>query len=159
MRTVRSRCAALLVLLAACAPAAGPGAPRPEAARQAIEAANARIVAAMLRGDPDAVVREFTGDAVVLAPGMDEIRGRDAIRGFYAGLFGMGWVRSAALNTAEVEVHGATAYEVGTNSLTLEAPGQPPFTDRGKYIVIWKRGPDGAWRIHRDIVNSSVPPR
>jgi hypothetical protein len=34
--------------------------------------------------------------------------------------------------------------------------GSGKVLDRGKYVVIWKR--DGAaWRIHRDIWNSSMP--
>ena len=32
------------------------------------------------------------------------------------------------------------------------------LTDRGKYLVVWKRGADGNWRLHRDIFNSSLPP-
>jgi ketosteroid isomerase-like protein len=33
------------------------------------------------------------------------------------------------------------------------------MTDRGKYMVVWRRGPDGTWKLYRDMFNTSMPPR
>jgi ketosteroid isomerase-like protein len=30
--------------------------------------------------------------------------------------------------------------------------------DFGKYVHVWKRAPEGAWRIHVAIWNSNLPP-
>ena len=55
------------------------------------------------------------------------------------------------LDTVEVTGHRDTASEVGKYAL-LTADGQ--VAEAGKYVVIWKR--EGvAWKLHRDIWNSS----
>ena len=51
------------------------------------------------------------------------------------------------IDTGEVEILGDVATDVGTLSGRL---GDAELT--GKYIVIWKNGPDG-WLAHRDIWN------
>tara|TARA_B100000959_G_scaffold285684_1_gene361281 strand:- start:4739 stop:4918 length:180 start_codon:yes stop_codon:yes gene_type:complete len=57
------------------------------------------------------------------------------------------------LETIEADGHGDKIIEVG--KFTLEgAEGQT--IDHGKYIVIWKNE-DGQWKVHRDIINSSLP--
>jgi ketosteroid isomerase-like protein len=33
------------------------------------------------------------------------------------------------------------------------------MTDRGKYMVLWKRQADGSWKLYRDMFNTSMPPR
>jgi len=33
-----------------------------------------------------------------------------------------------------------------------------PTTDKGKYVVILKRGSNGQWRLAHDIFNSDMPP-
>jgi len=52
-----------------------------------------------------------------------------------------------------VEDHGKTAIEV--SRYTLYAEGDV-VADKGKYIVVWKKK-KGAWKLHRDIFNSSMP--
>nr|NIO33253.1 DUF4440 domain-containing protein [Gemmatimonadota bacterium] len=29
--------------------------------------------------------------------------------------------------------------------------------EQGKYLVVWKRGEDGNWKLHADIWNTSMP--
>jgi ketosteroid isomerase-like protein len=55
--------------------------------------------------------------------------------------------QSRASACAKVEVLGDVATDIGTISARL---GDAELT--GKYIVIWKNGPDG-WLIHRDTWN------
>ena len=145
--------------LAAAPTAAGAqAADRAAGVRRAVEASNAEFVAAMKRGDAAALAALYTEDAIVLPPNSDMIRGRAAIRKFFADFLGSTKVTAAEITTQEVFVSGATAYEVGTNRLAMQAAGQPAVTDRGKYLVVWQRGPDGRWRVHRDMFNTSLPP-
>jgi len=52
-----------------------------------------------------------------------------------------------------VASRGDLAYEVGTYAAMGEG-GKP--LDSGKYVVVWRR--DGeAWKLHRDIWNTSMP--
>ena len=64
-----------------------------------------------------------------------------------------GGVSSIELITWEVEDCGDTAVEVGR---VVMRGGDDEILDDGKFIVIWKKEDDG-WRLHRDIVNSSLP--
>ena len=53
------------------------------------------------------------------------------------------------LKTLDLEVTGDTAYEVGEADLKLSS-GQAKV----KYVVVWLKGGDGQWRLHRDIWNN-----
>jgi ketosteroid isomerase-like protein len=57
------------------------------------------------------------------------------------------------MTTTEVDNFGDVANEVGTISATApsEDGGRVPWA--GKSVVVWKRGGDGTWRLHRDIWN------
>jgi ketosteroid isomerase-like protein len=86
-------------------------------------------------------------------PGAARVDGRADIQAFWQGAID-GGLSDLTLKTIEVEANGATAYEVG--ALTLKAPGEngaAATTVLGKYIVLWKNGADGSWRLHRDIWN------
>jgi ketosteroid isomerase-like protein len=36
--------------------------------------------------------------------------------------------------------------------------GGKPLVDRGSYMQVWQRQPDGRWLFSREVWNSSVPP-
>jgi len=38
--------------------------------------------------------------------------------------------------------------------LTVQPEGKEASTASAKYVVVWKRQPDGSWQMHRDIWNS-----
>jgi ketosteroid isomerase-like protein len=57
-----------------------------------------------------------------------------------------------AIATASVQVDGDTAYETGTNCVTVRARDAPPVTRSGRYLTVWKRQPDGVWRIRVDAI-------
>ena len=121
--------------------------------RQAIAAANENFMAIFGRGDAAGMAALYTADGQVLPPNGDFVTGHEAIQAFWQALMDMGF-KAAKMEIVEVEAHGDTAIEVSTYTLAGEG-GQ--ILDRGKYIVIWKREA-GAWKLHRDIFNSSMPP-
>jgi uncharacterized protein (TIGR02246 family) len=130
-----------------------PAAAQAEDVRAAIEAGNARFIAAFSRGDATAIAALYTSGAVVFPPQADMVRGRDAIERFWKGAMDAG-IKGVTLLTVEVEAHGDTAHEVGTYGLVGEG-GRA--LDTGKYVVIWMRE-QGQWKLHRDIWNTSLPP-
>jgi ketosteroid isomerase-like protein len=121
--------------------------------RADIEKANEAFAAAFAKGDAVAIAAMYSGDAQVFPPNSDVITGSAAIQKVWQGAMGMG-VKSVKLQTTEVEAHGAMAHEVG-NYTMLAADGKE--IDRGKYLVIWKRE-GNAWKLHRDIWNTSMRP-
>ena len=119
--------------------------------RAAIDAANAKLSAAVAAGDAAAYAALYTTDSCFMLPGADFLRGREAIAGAIAQMIA-GGVKGLELATVEVDAFGDTAVEVGTYHI-LAAGGAT--ADKGKYVAIWKNQ-DGGWRLHRDIINTSI---
>jgi len=118
----------------------------------AIVAANEVFMATYSKADSAALADLYTDDAEFLIPNTDFIKGRPAIQATLQAFLDSG-VRSITLVTREVEDFGHTATEMG-EYLLRDTAGQ--VSDKGKYIVIWKLK-DGQWKIHRDMINSSMP--
>lgn len=129
-----------------------------EEIRREIEKANHRFGEGIRKGDAPFVGALYAEDALLMPPNMEMIRGREGTTGFWDGAIKMG-VRDAVLTTVELRHEGHTVEEVGRYLLRIHPEGQEPFEDRGKYVVLWKQDADGVWRLHRDIWNSSLPPR
>ncbi|MBU0702981.1 MAG: SgcJ/EcaC family oxidoreductase [Chloroflexi bacterium] len=120
----------------------------------AIAATNERFMTAYNQGDVDGLATFYTENAQLLFPNSDFITGRQAIQAVWQARVAPG-ARSVKLESIEVEAHGDTAIEVG---LYAVIGSEKETLDKGKYIVIWKLE-NGQWKIHRDILNSSMPPR
>jgi uncharacterized protein (TIGR02246 family) len=167
MRQAARLCAALPFLVAACAPkgetavkdsAATAPVPVVDAAavRQAIEQANTRFEQAVQSGDSAAIVANYADDAMMMMGGAAAWRGRSEIAANAPKAFQSATVK---LTTGSVDVGGDYAIETGTYDLTATPPGGKPVTDKGKYITVWKKQPDGSWKIYRDIANTDIPPK
>jgi uncharacterized protein (TIGR02246 family) len=128
-------------------------------ARQAIEAANAKFADALKRGDTTAAVAEnYADDAIVMAPGAEAWRGREAVRKGWAGMITAMPAKEVSVKTDDVMVGGDLVVESGTYEMTLQPPGGREVKEKGKYVVVWKRQADGTWKIVRDVFNSDTPP-
>jgi len=126
----------------------------PVAARAAIDAGNARWIAAFRRGDAPGVAALFAADAVQFRGSGAVVRGRDAIQNAFATLFrDNGWA-DATITTANVWLVDERAYETGKFSFTFHPADKPPATTTGRYVTIWSRQADGSWRI---VVDFGVP--
>jgi len=129
-----------------------------EQVRKAIKAANRKFGEGIRKGDPTAVGALYTEDAILMPPNNEMIRGRPGTEGFWGAAIKMG-VRDAILTTVELRQSGSEIHEIGNYALKIQPEGQKPFEDKGKYVVIWKQEPEGKWKLHRDIWNSSLPPK
>ena len=105
------------------------------------------FVSAFNRGDMAAVTDMYADDAVVMPPGSNMIKGRDAIRAF--------WTKTAqgpsklTVNVIAVTMLGGdAASDIGT--FTFATQGRPQVT--GKYLVIWRKTTAG-WKLVADIWN------
>ena len=62
--------------------------------------------------------------------------------------------------TIEVQRGGDYIYEIGTYTQSVKmADVNEPVKQNGKYVTIWKRGPDGQLKIAVEIYNSSEDTR
>ena len=121
--------------------------------RADIETVNREIGKAFSRGDAAAIAAFYTDDAVVMPPNSKMIKGRKAIEEFWKGAMGMG-VRSIQLDTLDVQSGTDLAYEIGNATMIIQPQGGKAATDTVKYVVVWKRQPDGSCKLAADIWNS-----
>jgi uncharacterized protein (TIGR02246 family) len=127
--------------------------------RTQIEQAAARFTETYNRGDFAALAAMYDTAAVVLAPNAPPMRGRQNIEALWSGARQQGF-KTVNLVVNSVELIGNHAIELGSYTLVIQPPGQSgEMTDRGKYIVVWKRQADGTWKLYRDAFNTSMPPR
>lgn len=126
-----------------------------DADRRAIESVDAAAARAGVAGDFDAFAALYTEDAVLLPPNAPAVRGRAAIRDFWASV---PTITAFDIDVEEIVGRGDLAYVQGTYVLELTPPGAAePIRDEGKFIEIRRRQPDGSWPLARDIYNSDLP--
>ena len=135
------------------APAKKAPAKAPSAA-EAIRALDAEFMKAANAKNSAALVRAFYApDGVLMPPNHPIVEGRESIRGFLQGLMDSGFA-GIKLETTSTASAGDLAYGRGKYALSLSPPGGAPVEDIGKYIVVYRRQANGAWRAVADIFNS-----
>ena len=150
----------LTLLAAALGCQAAPSPDTSAAAKQAIDANNARWAALTSAGHADSLVRFYAPSAVLLPPNMAPVRGLDSIRAFFAVLNTMSSPPPVLSIRAEsVWASGPMAVELGRWQFAWPAaakrPPGMPAADSGKYIVRWVNE-GGRWLMAQDIWNSDV---
>lgn len=82
-----------------------------------------------------------------------------AIEAFYAAVeSGDGRVfRLRGRAVVDRDVSGDLAYLANSDEYTWHRQDAEPQWHRTKNVHIWKRDPDGKWKLHLDIWNSDVP--
>ena len=129
-----------------------------EADLRAIDTIREDHVAALNAGNADAWVAQFAEDGVQMPPNAGANVGKAMIGSWSRGLLGHFRVQFA-LTVEEVRVLGDWAFERGGYTIGLDpAAGGPAMQDAGKYITLYRKTPADAWRMARDIWNSSNPP-
>ena len=119
---------------------------------EGIAAANADFMNTFKGGDGAGMGGLYTENGQLLPPNSDVVTGHSAISAFWQGAMDMG-IKTAKLETVELEGQGDVAFEVGKYTLS---GGGGEVIDSGKFIVIWKREGE-KWKLHHDIWNSSMP--
>lgn len=152
-------CAAVFFFSSGCGSEAGqPAGDATAKARADIAQARDAFWAAHERGDASAMASQLTEDAVLFAQGMGAVRGRTAIEESARQMFGQLRVTNFKILEQELDVHGEAAYELTTYSETLQPTGAAPSNVRGRYHIVWRRGEDGVWRVHRNLFNLEAAP-
>ena len=121
-------------------------------ATDGINETNKLFMDAFADGDAEKVAGFYTANCRFLPDNSHPVDGRANVQELLQSMMD-GGVSSIELITCEVEDCGDTAVEVGR---VVMRGGDDEILDDGKFIVIWKKEDDG-WRLHRDIVNSSLP--
>lgn len=110
--------------------------------------------------DVDKLAAHYADDAVLMAPGMDPWKSRDAIK---SGLSGMTSDKALSLkfkaSKVEVSKSGDIGYTQGDYEMTMTDPATHKVAkDHGTYVTTYRKQADGSWKAVADIATSSVPP-
>lgn len=127
-------------------------------ARKEIENNLKKMSKLVPKGDSVGLASHYSMDTVVMSPNTEVIHGRAAVKAFWDYGFKEFGYKEMSFKTEEVVGLGDYAMEHGTYTFKAQPKGMGIMEDRGKYITIWKRAPEG-WLIHWDIFNSSLPPQ
>lgn len=93
----------------------------------------------------------YAEDAIFLVPNEPALVGRKSMEAWAATLAPL-----KAFSIEQLEFHGRGdfAFVRGRFSLVATPPNQPEARDTGKFLELWRRQPDGGWRMYRDAFNS-----
>jgi uncharacterized protein (TIGR02246 family) len=123
--------------------------------REAITAMSSARAEAFNQSDAAAIAVHFTEDAVLMAPGVEAMTGREAVRDYYQSIFDQ-YEPELESRYVEIKVEGDLAYGRGIATVTLTPIGGSETTvSTSKYLNILQRQPDGTWKTTHDIWNGN----
>lgn len=118
----------------------------------AIKKANSDFEIAMTKSDTATIAEPYTADAVFVSPDGTATKGRAAIEQLYRDRFAKsGPALETRIVSEELMLDGDVAYERGRGSITRRV-GEERATDWARFLTVWRRQPDGAWKIFRNVV-------
>ncbi len=105
--------------------------------------------------DVERMVAGWTDDARLWAPGEPVVEGKQALREMVAASMEIpGFSVSWEPLDAEVAPGGGMGYTTGRNRFTVPGEDGNLMTIEGRYVTVWRKEPDGAWRCVIDIYNN-----
>ena len=153
MRTI---CLFVVVLaLTACSGSDDPMQAEMSASKAELGRMNRDFAAALNAKDANAAAAQYTEDAVLIPPGEPLVRGRQAIEEYWRGAIEVGGVRDVSVETMDALSSGSLGYETGSFVLTATGPDGEAVTDRGRYVEVLRREPDGRWLSTHGIWNAA----
>ena len=120
-----------------------------------IKSLSATRAKAFNEGNADVIAAAFTESGTLMAPDMSSMTGREAVRGYYQGIFDQ-YRTFLESGYEEVKVSGSLAYGVGYAKVKLVPHnGGDTLVSTAKYINILQRQDDGSWLTTHDIWNGN----
>ena len=123
---------------------------------QGTSATNRQFEEALARGDAAACAAVYSDDCKILPPDSPELSGKQAAQSLWQGIIDMG-VKGVSLHTLERVEMGDQAVERGAATVDIQGEGGQTVQATAKFVVLWKRQADGAWKWHWDCFNFDAP--
>ena len=121
-------------------------------AKKAITASNQTYLQAFAKNDVSLFINCYAQDCWIMPPGAPALCGPDAPGDFFKTAYNKLGIRNGKLITIDVYGIGEDVVaEIGFFKLYTVDDVE---LDDGKFLVLWKRTPDG-WKRWRDLFNSS----
>jgi uncharacterized protein (TIGR02246 family) len=110
--------------------------------------------------DLEKVAAHYADNAVLIAPGMASVTGREEIRKVLKGMVDDP-AMSLKFQAVRVEVSSAgdLGFTQGTYHMTMTDPASKQVIhDHGSYVTTYRKQADGSWKAVADIASSEMPP-
>lgn len=108
--------------------------------------------------DLDKTVSYYSDDAILMPPNRPLATGKEPIRAIWKAMIGApGFSGGWKPTKVEVARSADLAYVSGSYEFTENDVSGKPVTDKGKYLVVWKKQADGSWKCVADMFNSDLP--
>lgn len=126
--------------------------------KDAIDNGHTAFLAAMQANDAEALGRLVTTDVVFMPPHDQPVAGRQGVIDWFSGVVQHARTVAVSVPQREVIVTGDFGIERGSFIWKVApAAGGSAIEDRGNFLAIWQRQPDGSWKAKYDIWNSTLP--
>ena len=140
----------IILLLIAYRPQAAETSSDETAIRESAQA----ILRAALEKDWDTVLSYYAPDAMVLVPNGPLLTDHAAIRRMWMTTMDANVTERWSSMKIEVARSGELAYEIGTIESTSKDAKNTLHTFTGKSLTVWKKQPDGMWKMVADTRSS-----
>jgi len=109
--------------------------------------------------DLDKLVSYYSDNAVLMAPGMPAIEGKDAIHNALKQMMAdQAFALQFQSSRWDVAESSDLAYTQGSYTYTsTDARTKRAVTDHGSFVTTYRRSANGSWKAVADIATSSVP--
>ena len=108
--------------------------------------------------DVEKIMTYYAEDAAMFPANAPLAMGKSNIKATWTGMMAMpGIAISWTPIKVDVAKSGDMAWDHGTYTLSFMDAAGKTQSDRGKYVVVWKKQPDGSWKVSGDIFNSDLP--
>lgn len=148
--------------LAACDRPTTTGAPAataPSAELDAVKAADAALQEAVAAKDLDRIMVHYAEEAVLLPAAVPQVNGKAAITEEWKHILAIPQLENmSTLTGAAVSSSGDLAYTLGSYRSQMTGEDGTMVTEPGKWVAVWKKQPDGKWRIIVETYNTDIPP-
>ncbi len=113
---------------------------------------------AVITKDVDKFIAVCADEDIMFPPNAPIVRGKQEVREYMTQFFASpGYSISRQPPQIEVSGAGDLAYTWDTFELTVNDAEGNPVTQNAKHVVVWKKEPQGTWKIVADIWNTDQP--
>lgn len=103
--------------------------------------------------DAERVASFYAEDAMVYPPNEPAAVGKAAAKKVWAAYFADPTF-SISWKTTHAQVTGDLGYTTGTYEDSFKGPDGKTVNEKGKYVCVWRKQKDGAWKAIHDIWNT-----
>jgi len=148
----------VLAMVALMAGGCAPQAADPSAEIAALREAAATYHAAASGKDAEAVVALYGEGALMVPPNADLVEGLESVQNYQFGFIVTPGVElDFELIRVEVSASGDMGWTLAIGEITINREEGPPGRDEVRDFHVWKKQPDGSWKVVVDMWNSGMP--